>query len=60
MLPLHIPPSVAEITAVPTFMAVVSPRRLTVATLESDEDHFTWPVMSIELPFEYVPVAVNC
>jgi len=53
-------PDVAEIVTEPRVSAVASPPPAIDATLVSDEDQVTEPVMSCELSSEYVPVAVNC
>jgi len=45
---------------VPALMAVARPLPLTVATAVLDELQMTCVVISLLVPSEYVPVAVNC
>jgi hypothetical protein len=56
----EIVPEVAVIVAIPTAMGVATPALLTVATDVGDELHVTRVVISILVPSEYAPEAVNC
>ena len=56
----EIPPKVAMMVAVPAATAVTRPLLLTVATDGSDELQVTWVVISLIVPSEYMPVALNC
>ena len=51
---------VAVMFEVPVETAVPSPLPSTVATDGLEEAQVTWVVMSLVVPSEYVPKAVNC
>ena len=59
MLP-EILPEVAVMIAVPAATAVTRPLLLTVATDGFDELQVTCVVISLIVPYEYLPMAVNC
>lgn len=54
------PPDVAVMMVEPTPAAVARPVALMPATAVSEEDHVTDVVISLPVPSEKVPVAVNC
>jgi hypothetical protein len=56
----EIPPEVAVMIAVPAATAVTRPLLLTVATDKFDELQVTCVVISLIVPYEYLPMAVNC
>ncbi len=53
-------PEVAVMIAVPAATAVTRPLLLTVATDGFDELQVTCVVISLIVPYEYMPMAVNC
>ena len=53
-------PEVAVMVAVPAATAVTTPLLLTVATDGFDELQVTCVVISLIVPSEYMPVALNC
>ena len=59
VLPVTLP-DVAETVLVPAATPVARPAVVIVARPVFEEAHVTWPVKFCVLPFEYVPVAVNC
>jgi hypothetical protein len=56
----EMPPDVAAMVVEPALIPVTRPALLTVAFVASEEPHVTVAVMSRVVPFEKVPVAVNC
>lgn len=53
-------PDCAVIVTDPAADPVATPLPLTLAIVESDDPHWTKAVMSLEVPSERWPVAVNC
>lgn len=53
-------PAAVAVMLVDPWLTLVANPPLILATAGDEDAHFTAPVMFFVVPFEYVPVAVNC